>query len=68
MHIYGKKLKEYRQKNNLTQNQAAEILGLPQSNYCRLEKGEQDIKYTMILQICTKFKISADWLLDLEKE
>lgn len=67
MQVYGERLKEYRIKNNLTQTQAAIILSMPQSNYSRLEKGEQDIKLSMILLICNRFKISADWLLGLKE-
>lgn len=66
MHIYGKKLKEYREKNKLTQNDMAKILLMKQSNYSRLEKGEQDIKLSMILTICEKLNISADQLLGTE--
>lgn len=68
MYIYAKKLKEYREQKHLTQNQIAELLQMPQSNYSRLESGGQDIKFTMIMHICNTLNISADWLLGLKEE
>lgn len=65
MYTYAKKLKEYREQKHLTQNQIAELLQMPQSNYSRLEKSSQDIKFTMIMHICNTLNISADWLLGL---
>lgn len=67
MYIYAKKLKEYREQNHLTQNQIAGLLQMPQGNYSRLERGGQDIKFTMIIHICNTLNISADWLLDLNQ-
>lgn len=68
MYIYAKKLKEYRTMQKLTQIQLAEKLQMPQGNYSRLEKGEQDIKFTMIMHICRTLNVSADWLLGLDHE
>lgn len=66
MFSYGKKLKQYRQNNKLTQEETAKILGMTQSNYSRLEKGELDIKISQLLNACNKLNVSADWLLDLD--
>ena len=68
MYTYAKKLKEYRTKRKLTQMQLAEKLQMPQGNYSRLEKGEQDIKFTMIMHICKTLNVSSDWLLGLNQE
>lgn len=65
MHIYGKRLKEYRERNKLTQNDMSRLLELKQGNYSRLEKGTQDIKLSMILNLCEKLNLSADWLLGI---
>lgn len=65
MFSYGKKLKQYRQSNKLTQEDTAKILGMTQSNYSRLEKGELDIKISQLLNACNKLNVSADWLLGL---
>ena len=63
MHKYGERLKEYRNKNGLTQIAMAELLSMPQSNYSRLEKGEQDIKLSMIIHICSTLNIGTDWFI-----
>lgn len=68
MYTYAKKLKKYREQNHLTQSQIAELLQMPQGNYSRLERGGQDIKFTMIMHICNTLDISADWLLGLSDE
>lgn len=68
MFSYGIKLKQYRQKNKLTQTETANLIGMTQSNYSRLEKGELDIKLSQLLNICSNLNISADWLLDLDRE
>lgn len=68
MNKYGERLKEYRKMKKLTQNSMAEILSMPQSNYSRLEKGEQDIKLSMILNICETLNIGTDWFLGVSDE
>lgn len=68
MQIYGERLREYRNRNAMTQTDIATKLKMPQSNYSRLEKGEQDIKLSMIIHICKTLNISADWLLGLTEE
>lgn len=68
MQIYGNRLKEYRKREGLTQLEVAEMLSMPQSNYSRLEKGEQDIKLSMILHICSTLNLSTDWFLGITPE
>ncbi len=65
MYIYGKRLREYREKTGITQNEMCRKLGMKQGNYSRLEKGEQDIKISMLLTICNELNLSADWLLGI---
>lgn len=68
MNMYGERLKEYRKRNGLTQTAMAKKLSMPQGNYSRLEKGEQDIKLSMIENICVSLDISADWFLGFSDE
>lgn len=68
MYMYSERLKEYRMMNKLTQNAIAEKLKMPQGNYSRLEKGEQDIKLSMILHICETLDIGTDWFLGVSDE
>lgn len=65
MYIYGSKLKDMRIKEGMTQSEYAQRLGMEQPNYQRLERGTLDIKISMLINICTTFEVSADWLLGL---
>lgn len=68
MYSYGAKLRQYRQRNNLTQKEIAGQIGLTQSNYSRLEKGELDIKLSMILTICKKLHLTANDLIEIGED
>lgn len=68
MFIYGIRLKQTRLNAQKTQAEFAQILGMEQPNYQRLEQGKLDIKISMLLNICTKLNVSADWLLGLTEE
>ena len=61
-----KRLKETRIKSGLTQVQAAELLGMKQATYQKIESGTTgDIRISTFYHICKTFDISADWLLGL---
>lgn len=66
MFTYGIRLKQTRLNAKKTQTEFAQLLGMEQPNYQRLEQGKLDIKISMLLNICTKLNLSADWLLGLE--
>ena len=68
MYIYGIRLKQTRLNQKATQEQFAKMLGLPQPNYQRLERGVLDIKISMLINICKTLNLSADWLLGLQEE
>ena len=68
MYIYGSRLKQLRNTEGMTQSEYAQRLGMEQPNYQRLERGTLDIKISMLINICTTFDVSADWLLGLAKE
>lgn len=65
MFIYGFRLKQTRLSQKKTQAEYASILGMEQPNYQRLEQGKLDIKISMLINICTKLNLSADYLLGL---
>lgn len=67
MENYGTRLKEARKSKGLTQAQAAEIIGLPQQAWQRLETGKTDPRMSTIYTICKALEVSADWLLGLEE-
>lgn len=68
MQNYGVRLKQARQSKGLTQIELAEILGISQTSYQRMETGVHDMKMSSIYKICKALEISSDWLLGLSEE
>lgn len=62
------KLKQFRQKFNLTQQAAAESIGIDQRQWNRYENGKNELPIRYLKMICTLYKISADEILGLEEE
>lgn len=62
------KLKQFRQRKQLTQTAAAESIGIDQRQWNRYENGKNEIPVRYLKAICEKHKISADWLLGLIPE
>ena len=61
--LMGKRLKEFRNKNKLTQKVLASILGTSQSTIAEYERGTNIIATAFLYSICSKYHISADYLL-----
>ncbi len=61
--MYGKRVKELRKENNLTQKQLAQILQVDfrTISFWETERFEPNIE--QIIRICDFFKISADYLI-----
>lgn len=66
MFIYGIRLKQTRLAAQKTQAEFAQLLGMEQPNYQRLEQGKLDIKISMLMNICSTLNLSSDWLLGLK--
>lgn len=61
----GKNIKDYRQKNNLTQAQLANILDMHRQTYSQLERGVYTPSLEKVLEMCSILKITPnDLLLD----
>lgn len=58
----GKKLKELRKAEKLTQTQLAEMLHLSRVNYTRYETDASRPDYETLIMICDFYKISLDEL------
>ena len=63
--LYIERIKQFRQENNITQTQVAEILGISQQQYFKYEKGINELPIRYLFAICKAYGISADWLLGL---
>lgn len=63
------RLKETRVAKGLTQLDVAEMLGVTQQAYQKLETGKTtDMRISTVKRICNCLQISADWLLGLEEK
>ena len=65
---FGKKIKEIRKKNNLTQLEFAQIFGYKdKSMIAHIEKGETEMSNDKIALLIEKFNIDANELFQVEK-
>ena len=63
--LYLERIKQFRQKYNVTQAQMAETLGISQQQYFKYEKGINELPLRYLFVICKTYSISSDWLLGL---
>lgn len=64
--MFAEKLKELRQKKELTQTQMARILNTAQTTYSGWEK-DKEPKYNKLKEIANFFNVSTDYLLGNKK-
>lgn len=58
-----RRIREMREDHDLTQAQAAEILGMKQPQYFRYEQGYRDIPTDMLIRLADLYHTSTDYLL-----
>lgn len=61
--LVGKKIKEIRKENKLTQVQLAKILNIGNGTLADYERGRYLVSTAILYTICSKYKISADYIL-----
>ena len=59
----GKICQEYRQKNNLTQNQVSELTGLEPRHISQIERGFSKGSIDTLIKLCNAYKITPDIIL-----
>lgn len=59
----GNKFQEYRLKNNLTQNQVAELTGLEPRHISQIERGLSKGSIDTLLKLCNAYQITPDIIL-----
>ena len=59
----GKRLAEVRAEQGLNQVEFAELLGVPRSSYKNYERGAFDPPTSLVVQICKRYGVDANWLL-----
>ncbi|HGA1338588.1 helix-turn-helix transcriptional regulator [Streptococcus suis] len=61
------RLKNLREDKDLTQAQVAEYLHCSQSAYSRIESGKQDVPTSFLKQLVRLYKVTTDYLLEMDK-
>lgn len=65
---YTNRIIEARKKAGLSQTQIANELMIPQQQYSRYEKGDNELPIRYLIQLCKILKVSADWVLGITSE
>lgn len=63
----GKRLKESRKANNLTQKAISEMMGIVLQQYQTYESGRYELNYQQMKTVCEILNISADYLLGMKE-
>ncbi|HFR3798032.1 TPA: helix-turn-helix domain-containing protein [Streptococcus suis] len=61
------RLKNLREDKDLTQAQVAEYLHCSQSAYSRIESGKQDVPTSFLKQLARLYKVTTDYLFEMDK-
>ena len=61
--IVGERLKEFRREHGLTQEKLASILNMARSALANYERGRNIVATPFLYTICSKYHVSADYLL-----
>lgn len=62
----GKRLKELRKEQNMTQQDVADYLKIDRSNYSKYENGKLELNLSMLASLAELYKVRTDYLLGLE--
>lgn len=68
LNAIGKRLKDIRKENKITQEKLANEINTNKSVICAYEKGQRIIPTPFLYEICKKYNISADYLLGKTNE
>ncbi len=59
----GKKLKEIRERKNLSQEEVANIVGISITYYAGIERGEENPTFAVLGRICRTLRIKSSEIL-----
>lgn len=65
INLLGKRLREARERRNMTQAELAEVLGLVVSAISHFETGSREPCVRNLKRLALALGVSADWLLDI---
>lgn len=63
-----RRIRDFREDNDLTQTQVAKMLGMSQTAYSKYETGENDIPTYVLIKLSDFYNTSVDYLLGLTDE
>lgn len=66
MTIFTERLKELRKRNNLTQKELAEQIGIKQNSYSDWETGKNEPSFENLIKLANLLEVSLDWLFGRE--
>ena len=66
--MYGKRIRDLREENNMTQRELAEVLHVSQRTLSRFELEQHDISTAILISLTRIFHVSADYILGIEDE
>lgn len=66
MTIFSERLKEIRQKKQLTQNSLSNMLNISQGAYANWENGKREPNFELLLELAKILNVSTDYLLGIE--
>lgn len=59
----GLKIKELREDLNMSLRDFSKAIGIDNSTLGKIEKGKAGLPMNILLEICSKFSVSSDWIL-----
>lgn len=63
-----RRIRDFREDNDLTLTQVAKMLGMSQTGYSKYETGENDIPTYVLIKLSDFYNTSVDYLLGLTDE
>lgn len=61
--MFGKRLRETRMNNGITQQKMADLLNIGLRSYQKYEEGSREPSFNILVQIADIFNVSTDYLL-----
>ena len=65
---YVKRIRDLREDHDKTQQEIADYLGTSQTMYARYERGANELPIHHLIKLCQLYKVSADYILGIEKK
>ena len=62
---FGKRLKECRKENDITQKEMSDMIGVVLQQYQRYESGKCQMDYEKLIKVCKILNVSFDYLLGI---